>query len=131
LTKDNKNISKKTFNVPECFRQFFKQLCQVSPDVLLQSYNDSGTPVTPVEQLPEDDIEFYDKYYHQHSVSPTGQLTGMCLITLPHTWLQLKNNKSTFFKWLQDKKVFMKYVSFKVDQLSATEDETLLIRGGM
>jgi len=119
LTSLNSATSKKTFNVPLCFRQFFKQLRTAVPDVLLQPYNDSGTPITSEDQLPEEDIEIYNTYYHKHSVTQAGHLTGMCLIMLPHTWAQLKNNRSTFFKWLQDKKVFMKYTSFKADQLSA------------
>lgn len=119
LTTEPNASKKKNFNVPECFRQFFKELRTASPEVLLLPYNDSGTPISTEEQLPEDDIETYNKYFYKHTLSQAGRLTGMCLIMMPHTWLQLKNNRTTFFKWLQDRKVFMKYVAFKVDQLSA------------
>ena len=113
------NKKSKNFNVPDNFRQFFRQLRIASPDVLLQPYNSSGPPITSEDQLPEDDIETYNTYYHNHTISPTGKLTGQCLIMVPHTWTQLKNVRTTFFKWLLDKKVFMKPVAFKVDQLSA------------
>ena len=119
LTTPTVRNSKKVYNVPENFRQFFHQLRIAAPDVLLQPYNDSGTPISHETQLPQDDIDTYNTYYHNHALTPAGHLTGMCVIMLPHTWSQLKNSRTTFFKWLQEKKVFMKYTTFKADQLSA------------
>ena len=52
-------------------------------------------------------------------VTAGGQLTGMCCIETPLTWYQLKDDRKTLFKWLRDKGIFMKYVSFKADSVSA------------
>lgn len=117
---ENGTILKKgNFNVPSCFKQVVQQLNIFSPAITLLPYNTNGVPITSADQLPDNQIEDYIIYYHNHHVTAGGQLTGMCCIETPFTWNQLKDEKKTLFKWLKDKGIFMKYVSFKADQVSA------------
>ena len=82
-------------------------------------YNTNGVPLTSADQWPDNEIEDYITYFHNHYVTAGGQLSGMCCIKAPFPWYQLKDDKKTLFKWLKEKGVFMKYVSFKADQVSA------------
>ena len=112
-------MKKGNFNVPSCFKQVVQQLNIFSSAISLLPYNTNGIPITNANQLPDNEIEDYIIYYHNHHVTAGGQLTGMCCIEAPFAWYQLKDEKKTLFKWLKDKGVFMKYVSFKADQVSA------------
>ena len=117
---ENGAIMKKgNYNVPTCFKQLVQQLHILSPAITVLPYNTNGVPVTNVDQLPDNEIEDYIIYYHNHQVTAGGQLTGMCSIESPFAWYQLKDEKKTLFKWLRDKRVFLKYVSFKADIVSA------------
>ena len=110
---------KGNYNVPSCFKQVIQQLHALSPAITLLPYNTNGVPITNADQLPDNEIEDYIIYYHNHQVTAGGQLTGMCCIEAPFAWHQLKDEKKTLFKWLREKGVFMKYVSFKADLVSA------------
>lgn len=107
---------KGVYNVPFHFKQLVRQLNKFSPAIILQPYNTSGVPITNADQL---QIEEYIVYYHNHHVTANGQLIGMCCLEAPFSWNQLKDEHKTLFKWLRDNGVFMKYVSFKADQVSA------------
>ena len=119
LDEDGTILKKGNYHVPTCFKHLVKQLNSFSPAITVLPYNTNGVPITSSEQLPDNEIEDYIVYYHNHHVTAGGQLTGMCCIETPFTWNQLKDDKKTLFKWLKDKRVFMKYVSFKADQVSA------------
>jgi hypothetical protein len=119
LVAGGTNAKKGNYNVPYCFKQVVKQLNIFSPAITLLPYNTSGINITNADQLPDDEIEDYITYYHNHMVTANGQLTGMCSIEAPFPWYQIKDEKKTLFKWLRDKGVYMKYVSFKADQVSA------------
>ena len=119
LETGSSNAKKGIYTVPYHFKQVVKQWHAFSPAITLHPYNTSGISITNVDQLPDDEIEEYITYYHNHRVTAGGQLTGMCCIEAPFTWYQLKDEKKSLFKWLRDKGVYMKYVSFKADQVSA------------
>jgi hypothetical protein len=119
LTVEGTTPKKGNFNVPYCFKQVIKQLNIFSPAIILNPYNTSGVPITSADQLPDEEIEDYITYYHNHHVTASGHLTGMCCIEAPFPWYQIKDEKRALFKWLRDKGVFMKYVSFKADQVAA------------
>ena len=119
LSEDGKLRKNGNFHVPTCMKQFVKQLNIFSSAISLLPYNTNGIPITDAKQLPDDEIEDYIIYYHNHHVTAGGQLTGMCCIEAPFAWYQLKDEKKALFKWLKDNGVFMKYVSFKADQVSA------------
>lgn len=58
-------------------------------------------------------------YFHNHRVTPQGQLIGMFCMEAPFAWYEIKNANKPLFKWLRDNSVYMKYVSFKADNVSA------------
>lgn len=120
LAAEGSTPKKGNFNVPFCFKQVIKQLNIFSPAIILYAYNTSGVPITNADQLPDEEIEDYITYYHNHHVTAGGQLTGMCCIEAPFPWYQIKDEKRALFRWLRDKGVFMKYVSFKADQVAAS-----------
>ena len=119
LGEEGKILKKGNYHVPTCFKQVIRQFNILSPAITLVPYNTHGVPITDADQLPDNEIEDYITYFHNHHVTAGGQLTGMCCIEAPLTWYQLKDEKKTLFKWLKDKGVFMKYVSFKANQVSA------------
>ena len=86
LTEEGKISKNGTFHVSGCFKQLVKQLNQFLQAIILQPYNTSGVPITNADQLPDDEIEDYIIYYHNHHITTGGQLVGMCCIEAPFTW---------------------------------------------
>ena len=114
-----KQSKTKTYNVPENFKQLVAQLRKFSPSIVILPYNTNGLSITHEDQLPDDSIETYITYFHNHRVTPQGQLIGMICMEAPFAWYEIKNENKPLFKWLRDNEVYMKYVSFKADNVSA------------
>ena len=97
----------------------YAQLRKFSPYITLLPYNTNGLTITHEDQLPDDSIDAYLTYFHNHRVTQQGQLIGMFCIEAPFAWYEIKNENRALFKWLRDNNVYMKYVSFKADSVSA------------
>jgi len=108
-----------TYHVPLHFKQVIKQLTKFSPSFILLPYNTNGLSITHEDQLPDDSIDAYLTYFHNHRVTQQGQLIGMFCIEAPFAWYEIKNVNKALFKWLRDNDVYMKYESFKADSVSA------------
>jgi hypothetical protein len=70
-----------------------------------------------LDQVPEDNAEFYAAYYHNHRVLTHGNLTGMVVFQSSLPWAKLKSPHHPFFSWLRMNKVFLNQIRFKASSL--------------
>ena len=117
LSKQGKKDT--NYNVPDNFKQVVAQLRKFSPAIVILPYNRNGLSITHEDQLPDESIEAYMTYFHNHRVTPQGHLIGMFCMEAPFAWYEIKNINKPLFKWMRDNAVYMKYVSFKADNVSA------------
>jgi hypothetical protein len=105
-------------NVATLFSRWVFSACQSIPHFSLLPYTDEkGVRISSTEQIPKDNKEFFDQYFHNHRVLAHGNLTGMITFQCSVTWASLKDPNSGFFKWLHFNKVYLNQTKFKTDTL--------------
>ena len=124
----NKPISEKgvkmdnseEFNVITCLGSWIKRTREIAPDLVLHSYRDEsgGNPITHEEQLPKDDSDAINLYFHNHRVDNSGILKGMIRFSASVPWMQLKDQRRPYFKWLSNNRIFLRRTGFDADSIS-------------
>ncbi len=113
LPKNSEDI-----NVAKYFRRWIFSSCASIDHFALVPYEDEkGLQISSLEQVPEDNMDFYSTYYHNHRVLNTGNLTGMVSFQCSVPWARLKSPNSPFFNWLRINKVFLNQTKFKTSSL--------------
>ena len=110
----------KDYSVPICLGQWVKRAREATKEsLILLPYRDEtgGNPITNEDQIPKDDEEAIGQYYHNHRVENNGVLKGMIRFTSTVPWMELKNARSKFFKWMFNNKVYMRHTSFDADTI--------------
>ena len=109
----------KEFNIPISLGNWIKKTRESAPDLILHPYRDDtgGNPITHEEQLPKDDSDAISVYFHNHRVENNGILKGMIKFSIPIPWMQLKDQRRPYFKWLSNNRVFLRHTSFDADSL--------------
>jgi hypothetical protein len=105
-------------NVAKYFRRWIFSSCESIDHFALVPYEeDKGQQISSLDQVPEDNMDFYSTYYHNHRVLNTGNLTGMVTFQCSTPWARLKSPNSPFFNWLRLNKVFLNQTKFKTSTL--------------
>jgi len=107
----------KEFNIPTCFGQWIKRTRTVSPAIIIHPYRQEsgGNPITHEDQLPQEDSEAISQYFHNHRVERNGILKGMVRFSISEPWMTLKNQRSPYFKWLNNNRIYLRHTSFDAD----------------
>jgi hypothetical protein len=101
-------------NVAKYFRRWIFSSCESIDQFSLLPYDDEkGQQIVSLDQVPEDNAEFYSTYYHNHRVLAHGNLTGMVVYQSSSPWSKLKSPNHPFFNWLRLNKVFLNQIKFK------------------
>jgi hypothetical protein len=109
---------KDEFNVTKLISRFVFSASDSLPQFsLLPFEDDKGQQVSSIDQLLDNNPEFYSIYYHNHRILQTGNLTGMIQFQCSSTWSELKSPSSSFFRWLKLNKVYLNYTKFKTSTL--------------
>jgi hypothetical protein len=105
-------------NVAKYFRRWIFSSCESIDHFSLIPYDDEkGQQITSLDQVPEDNADFYSMYYHNHRVLIHGNLTGMVSFQSSLPWAKLKSPNHPFFNWLRLNKVFLNQTKFKASSL--------------
>jgi hypothetical protein len=105
-------------NVPTLFKHWIHSSSETLPDFSLLPYEDeNGQQITSQDQAPDDNPEFYMKFFFNHRVLQHGNLTGMVLFQCTLPWSQLKKSNSTYFNWLRFNNVYLNQTKFKTATL--------------
>ena len=117
--KGLKMENSKEFNVPNCFGHWIKRTREFNPDLIVFPYRDEGghNPITHEDQLPKDDSDAIEVYFHNHRVENNGILKGMVRFSITEQWVKLKDSKSPYFKWLSNNRVYLRHNSFDADTM--------------
>ena len=76
-----------------------------------------GNPIRNENQLPQDDSETINQYFHNPRVGETGILKGMVRFSVTTPWQSLKDMRSPYFNWLYNNRVYLKHTSFDADSI--------------
>mmetsp|Transcript_23015 Transcript_23015/g.32968 ORF Transcript_23015/g.32968 Transcript_23015/m.32968 type:complete len:585 (+) Transcript_23015:80-1834(+) len=119
LAKGVKLDNSKEYNVPMCLAQWIRKTREIAPDIILHPYRveSGGNPITHEEQLPEDDSDAINLYFHNHRVDNNGILKGMLRFSASVPWMTLKDQRRPYFKWLSQNRVFLRHTNFDADSL--------------
>ena len=117
--KGLKMDNSKEYSIPTCFGQWIKRTRTVSPSIIIQPYRQEsgGNPITHEDQLPQEDIEGISLYFHNHRVERNGILKGMVRFSITEPWVSLKNQRSPYFKWLANNRIYLRHTSFDADTI--------------
>mmetsp|Transcript_7590 Transcript_7590/g.11020 ORF Transcript_7590/g.11020 Transcript_7590/m.11020 type:complete len:767 (-) Transcript_7590:7919-10219(-) len=107
----------KEFNVPNCLSQWIKKTREAAPDFILHPYRpeNGGNPITSEKQIPSEDSDAINMYYHNHRVENNGILRGMVRFSITVPWMNLKDMRSPYFKWLTNNRIYLRHTSFDAD----------------
>jgi hypothetical protein len=113
LTKKSDDI-----NVAKYFNRWIFSSCESLEHFSLIPYEDEkGQQINSMDQVPENNAEFYSAYYHNHRVLSHGNLTGMVAFQSSIPWSKLKSPNFPFFNWLKMNKLFLNQLKFKASSL--------------
>ncbi len=88
-------------NVAELFRLWLFSSVSSIPNFFALPYeNEKGIQLMSVDQLPEDNADFYRLYYCNHRLLNHGNLTGMVQFQCSVPWHTIKKPDGEYFKWL-------------------------------
>lgn len=105
-------------NVATLFKRWIHSSSETLPDFSLLPYDEEkGQQITSQNQAPDDNPDFYGKYYHNHRILQHGNLTGMVSFQCSLPWPQLKKANSTYFNWLRFNNVYLNQTKFKTATL--------------
>ncbi len=105
-------------NVAQYFRRWIFSSCASIDNFSLIPYDDEkGQQVNNIDQVPDENKEFYSTYYHNHRILNQGNLTGMVAFQCSTPWAQLKSPNHPYFAWLKMNKVFINQTKFKTSSL--------------
>lgn len=105
-------------NVAKYFRRWVFSASESIANFSVLPYDDEkGLQITNLDQVPEDNKDFYSTYYHNHRILNHGNLTGMVAFQSSTPWAQLKSPNHPFFSWLRLNKVFINQTKFKTSTL--------------
>lgn len=109
---------KEEFNVARLLSRFVFSASDSLPRFSLLPFDDDkGQQVSSIDQLPDNNPEFYSIYYHNHRILQTGNLTGMIQFQCRSSWSELKSPSSSFSRWLKTNKIYLNYTKFKTSTL--------------
>jgi len=113
-TKGIKMEHSKEFNIPICLGQWIKRTRELNPELIVFPYRSEGggNPITNEEQLPEDDIDAINQYFHNPRVENNGILKGMVRFSVTIPWMKLKEARSPYFQWLTNNRIYLRHTSF-------------------
>mmetsp|Transcript_21349 Transcript_21349/g.30539 ORF Transcript_21349/g.30539 Transcript_21349/m.30539 type:complete len:614 (+) Transcript_21349:3-1844(+) len=118
--KGLKKDTSKEYSIPICLGQWIKRTREATAEsLILHPYREEtgGNPITHEDQIPNDDGDAISQYYHNHRVESNGILKGMIRFTTVIPWVDLKNARSKYFKWMFANKVYMRHTSFDADNV--------------
>jgi hypothetical protein len=105
-------------NVAKYFRQWIYSCSESIDNFTLVPYEDEkGIQISSLDQVPEDNADFYATYYHNHRVLNHGNLTGMVQFQCSTPWARIKGPNHPFFNWLCLNKVYLNQTKFKTSSL--------------
>jgi hypothetical protein len=105
-------------NVAQHFRRWlYSSQESIGQFSLLPFDDEKGQQIHSVNQVPDDNADFYKEYYHNHRVLQHGNLTGMVAFQTSTPWSQIKNPNHPFFRWLRFNKVYLNHTKFKTSTL--------------
>ena len=105
-------------DLPTLFRAWVTNTSKHIPNFSLVPFEDElGQVISTPEQVPTDNVTFYQEYYHNHRVLCHGNLTGMVQFCCSVSWNKIKRMKDPYFQWLQQAKVYLNLTKFKSDTL--------------
>jgi hypothetical protein len=105
-------------NVAQYFRRWIFSSCASIDNFSLLPYDDEkGQQVNTIDQVPDENKDFYLSYYHNHRVLHQGNLTGMVAFQCSTPWAQLKSPNHPYFAWLKMNKVFINQTKFTTSSL--------------
>jgi hypothetical protein len=105
-------------NVAKYFQRWIFSSCEsIDNFSLIPFEDDKGLQISNLNQVPEENKEFYSSYYHNHRVLNQGNLTGMVAFQCSMPWAQLKSPNHPYFAWLRLNKVFLNQTKFKTSSL--------------
>jgi hypothetical protein len=108
--------------VAELFRRWlFSSVSSIPTFSALPYVNEKGIQLTSVDQLPEENADFYRSYYCNHRLLNHGNLTGMVHFQCSVPWHTIKKPDDEYFKWLHLNKVFLNQTKFKTETLAPCE----------
>jgi hypothetical protein len=116
--------AKKEFNVPDCFKKWIQHTRNATGSFVLLLYDNTtessnhGHQITHEDQLPTSVVETISTYLHNHQVTQSGTLTGMVKFSIDCTWIQLKDIKKAYFKWLSANNIYLKQINFQADTVA-------------
>ncbi len=95
-------------NIAKYFCRWVYSLCASIDHFSLIPYDDDkGQQITSLDQVPEENTDFYAAYYHNHRILNHGNVTGMVAFQCSTPWAN----------WLQMNKVFLNQTKFKTSSL--------------
>ena len=74
-----------------------------------------GHPITHEDQLPTNDTQAYTIYYHSHKITPGKQLISMVQFSTSLPCSEIKEQKKSYFNWLQTVGIYLTQTNFQVD----------------
>jgi hypothetical protein len=105
-------------NVAKYFRRWIYSSSESIDHFALVPYEDEkGIQISSLDQVPDDNSDFYSIYYHNHRVLNHGNLTGMVQFQCSTPWARLKSPNHPFFNWLHLNKVYLNQTKFKTSSL--------------
>ncbi len=105
-------------NVAKYFRRWIYSCSESIDNFTLVPYEDEkGIQISSLDQVPEDNADFYTTYYHNHRVLNHGNLTGMVQFQCSTPWARIKSPNHPFFNWLRLNKVYLNQTKFKTSSL--------------
>jgi hypothetical protein len=106
-------------NVAALFLQWYEKSHSLLSNFSLLPYDeDQGQQITSPDQIMHDS-DFFSKYFYNHRVLQTGNLTGMVHFQTNIPWISLKSYRSKYFAWLKECRVYLNHMKFKTDTLVA------------
>jgi hypothetical protein len=118
--KGIKQDTSKEYSIPICLGQWIKRMREATAgSLILLPYRDEtgGNPITNEEQIPKEDGEAIGQYYHNLRVENSNVLKGMIRFSTTVPWVDLKNARTPFFKWMTNNRVYMRHTSFDADTI--------------
>ena len=107
----------KEYSIPTCLGQWVKRTRELNRDLIVLPYREESgaNPITHEDQIPLDDCEAISHYFHNHRIENNGILKGMIKFSISIPWMQLKDPRSSYFKWLSQNRVYLCHTSFDAD----------------
>jgi hypothetical protein len=101
-------------HLPSKFSEWMKATSKHIPDFVLLPFEDEkGQGITTSDQIPNNNLDFFNEYFYNHRVLRHGNLMGMVHFSCTVSWNKVKRMQDLYFQWMHQHKVYINLTMFK------------------